>query len=829
MTSRPEPFGSTWAGSFLENIDQSTLCDAQCLMARPFPPAYIQTMSFRNISIILAILLPIGIAAESAIPKRLGAFVEKHCVDCHEGAEANSGLDFYKLGFDLSKEETARRWILVYDRLLKGEMPPPKKRRPEADESKAILKLLAESITESEQERTQVVLRRLNRREYENTSRDLFQADVSVKGLPDDTSTDGFDNVGEGLAVSAEAMQAYLEAADQVLDAVFSTPEKPKFIRHETNLLKQVDWKGRPQLESQIGKMFRKTDDGLVIFQSYYCPTNLVNFARMRAPAGTYRGKIRVRAIQSDKPVTMRIYGGDTIVNRRECHLVGYFDVPPNKWSTIEFVDRLVEDSGTFLPKCYGTEDTRKDADTYPNPGIEIGDIVIEGPIDEWPPKSRALLLGDLNLKSANVEDAEAIIVRLLPRAFRRPVEPIEAKPYVELFSTAFAKGRPFESALRISLKAILCSPEFLFLDEPGKRDITPEAFASRLSYFLWSSMPDTELTELAAAKKLGNPEVLYSQVERMLKDPRARSFTENFTGQWLSLRDINFTEPDPNLYPEFDELLRNSMVSETKLFFQEILDRDFNIMNFVDSDFTFLNGRLAKHYGIDGVEGQEFRKVTLPSESLRGGLLTQASILKVTANGTYTSPVLRGVWVLDKIMGQPTSPPPDNVGSVEPDTRGATTIREQLAKHRNVKSCAACHTRIDPPGFALESFDPIGGLRTNYRTMAEEAKRPTVKRAPFTWAWVRYRIGLPVDATGEMPTGEAFSDVRKFKQLLSRNPDQLTRNLTQKLLTYALGRKIGFSDRPAVEEIVRQAREKEYGFRSLVHVVAQSEVFRKL
>lgn len=276
MTSRPEPFGSTWAGSFLENIDQSTLCDAQCLMARPFPPAYIQTMSFRNISIILAIILPIGIAAESAIPKRLGAFVEKHCVDCHEGAEANSGLDFYKLGFDLSKEETARRWILVYDRLLKGEMPPPKKRRPEADESKAILKLLAESITESEQERTQVVLRRLNRREYENTSRDLFQADVSVKGLPDDTSTDGFDNVGEGLAVSAEAMQAYLEAADQVLDAVFGTPEKPKFIRHETNLLEQVDWKGRPQLESQIGKMFRKTDDGLVIFQSYYCPTNLV-------------------------------------------------------------------------------------------------------------------------------------------------------------------------------------------------------------------------------------------------------------------------------------------------------------------------------------------------------------------------------------------------------------------------------------------------------------------------------------------------------------------------------------------------------------------------
>jgi hypothetical protein len=785
-------------------------------------------MSLQRIPAILMLVLPTVLSAENTTPKRLGEFVEKHCVDCHEGAEAEAGLDLTKLGFNLTNEETTRRWVLVHDRVTKDEMPPAKKkRRPNAAESKAVLKLLAESITTAEQQRAQVVLRRLNRHEYENTTRDLFQADVHVKGLPEDTSTDGFDNVGEGLAVSAEAMQAYLESADQVLDAVFGKPKKPKFIRHETNLLKQVDWKGRP-VDQQIGKMFRKTDDGLVIFQSYYCPTNLVNFARLRAPAGTYRGSFRVRAIQSDKPVTLRIYAGDTIVNRRERHLVGYYDVPPNEWTTIEFVDRLVQDRGTFQPKCHGTEDTRKDADTYPNPGIEIGDIVIEGPIDEWPPKSRGLLLGNFELKTATVGDAETIIVRLLPRAFRRTVKPAEAKHFVELFRTAFTKGRPFESALRVSLKAILCSPEFLFLDEPGVNDIGPEAFASRLSYFLWSSMPDQGLTDLAAAKKLSNPDRLRIQVERMLKDPRARSFTENFTGQWLDLRDISFTEPDANLYPEFDELLRISMVRETKLFFQEILDRDLNLMNFIDSDFTFLNGRLAKHYRIDGVEGQEFRKVSLPSESLRGGLLTQASILKVTANGTYTSPVMRGAWVLDNIMGQPTSPPPDNVGSIEPDTRGATTIREQLAKHRNVKSCAACHRRIDPPGFALECFDPIGGLRTNYRTMAPEAKRPAVKRAPFTWAWVRYRIGLPVDATGEMPTGEPFNDVRKFKQLLSRDPDQFTRNLTKKLLTYALGRKIGFSDRPAVEKIVRKAREKKYGFRSLVHAVVQSEVFRK-
>ena len=269
-------------------------------------------------------------------------------------------------------------------------------------------------------------------------------------------------------------------------------------------------------------------------------------------------------------------------------------------------------------------------------------------------------------------------------------------------------------------------------------------------------------------------------------------------------------------------------MVRETELFFHEILTHDLSLMNFVDSDFTFLNGRLASHYGIEGVEGQEFRRISLPEDSLRGGVLTQASLLKITANGTNTSPVLRGDWVLKNILGQPTSPPPDNVGSVEPDIRGATTLREQLAAHRNVKSCAACHNQIDPPGFALECFDPIGGFRTQYRTMAEDAARPGISRAPFTWAWVRYRIGQPVDATGKMPTGEPFADVREFKQLLARDPDQLTRNLAQKLLTYALGRKIGFSDRPAVEEIVTQVREQNYGFRSLIHAVVQSEAFRQ-
>ena len=287
-------------------------------------------------------LLTLGIIDPSLFAddgvKSLSQFVESNCVDCHEGATASGGLDFSKLTHDFKDPEVLRRWVLVHDRLKSGEMPPKDAEHPSAASKKSTLNLLRKMLNQSDRRNSDVVLRRLNRHEYQNTVNDLFDIDAQIIGLPQDASTDGFDTVGEGLAVSAEAMQAYLEAAEQVLDAVLGPAIEPKRILHETNLLKQVDWKGRPQLDSQIGKMFRKTKDGLVIFQSGYCPTNLVNFARLRAPAGTYRGTLKVRAIQSKKPVTLRIYGGDTIVNRRERHLVGYYDVP-SEWTTIEFVD----------------------------------------------------------------------------------------------------------------------------------------------------------------------------------------------------------------------------------------------------------------------------------------------------------------------------------------------------------------------------------------------------------------------------------------------------------------------------------------------------------
>ena len=755
-------------------------------------------------------------------------FYREHCLSCHQGETAEAGLDLSSLGRDLSDPENMRRWVLVHDRIQSGEMPPDSEPRIDAALKQKFLASLNHDLDSAQRQRNDVVLRRLNRNEYENSVRDVFGISVMVKDLlPQDASMDGFDNVGEGLAVSAEAMRAYLDAADAVIDSVLGPEKQPKFINHVTNLNDQRDHLGNLN-DNQFGKMFRRTEAGLVIFQSNYCPTNLVNFARLRAPAGTYHGRIRVRAIQSDKPVTMRIYGGDTIVGRAEKHLVGYYDIEPGKWQTIEFVDRLVQDNGTFQPKCYGTIDTRKDADTYPNPGLEIGEITIQGPLEKWPPASREKLLGNVGLEVGTVQDAGVILGRCLPRLFRRPVDEAELTLHVDIVRLSMNAGESFGEGLRQSLKTALCSPEFLFLDESGDGPIGAYALAARLSYFLWSSTPDDELLSLAEEGKLREPQVMRQQVERLLRDSRSEAFNKNFTGQWLGLRDIDFTAPDEKLFPEFDELLKISMVAETEAFFQELLDENLSIMNFIDSDFVMINERLAAHYGIDGVQGQTIRRVRLPEDSVRGGVMTQGSVLKVTANGTNTSPVLRGAWVLENLLGVSPAVPPPNVPAIEPDARGALTLRQQLEKHRDQQSCAVCHDKIDPPGFALENFNAIGGWRDHYRTTGD-GERPTLRRAPFTFNYVRYKIGHPVDAAGETADQTTFQDVTDFKNWMLKEKNAIATGLSRKLLTYGLGRRLGFSDRAQIKQLVQSANEKGYGFRDLIHLVVQSKLFQQL
>lgn len=746
---------------------------------------------------------------------QLRSFLAKYCFECHDTDSAKGDLNLETLSTNLASGDRMRQWTSIHDRIARGEMPPKDAPQPPSADRDRNRMLLASLLTEADRARRPVALRRLNRVEYENTVRDLFGIEVFVKQmLPEDGSAHGFDNIGASLSISTEQMQAYLEAADSVLDVVFGPAAKPKRISTTLNLRDLIE-------ETDGTKTVRKTKDGVVLFNSGYNPSVL---RTLDTPGpGLYRVRIHTRAVQTEKPVTMLIYGG--VWGLIDKHIIGFFDVPPGEMTTIEIIDRLWERGDTFEIYPFDTVHRQTDPDHYAGPGLFVGDVEVEGPIEEWPPPSRRRLLGGSDPSSGTLADAERILREVLPRAYRRAIGPEDLDPILALVGKALAAGKPFEMALRSGLKGVLCSPTFLFLDESTEKKMNQYALASRLSYFLWNSLPDAELFALAAQGRLHETKVLRQQTERMLNDPKAKRFTENFTGQWLKLREIDFTMPDEKLYPDYDELLKRSMVEETHRFFQEILEANLSIANFIDSDFVFVNERLAKHYGIEGVTGQALRKVPRPPNSVRGGILTQAAVLKVTANGTATSPVLRGAWLLDNILGQPSPPPPAGVPALEPDTRGSTTIREQLDKHRNVKSCARCHQRIDPPGFALESFDVIGGWRDYYRTVGTGRWLERDPRYPLRY--VQYRKGPDVDSHGQTADGRSFQDIRDYKLLLMADQDQIARCLTEKLLTYALGHGLGFSDRPAVERIVTELKRNHYGFRTLVHEIVRSETFQ--
>jgi hypothetical protein len=731
-------------------------------------------------------------------------FLKKHCADCHMDGSSKGVLDLDKEPADLKDAETLRRWVRLFDRVRDGEMPPPKKAAVAAPERDAYLKTLGDSLTRADLARRKVVFRRLNRAEYENTLREVLGTHVDVRDLlPEDASLHGFDTMGEALAASAELIQAYLEAVDLALDAAYGPLKEPKRLQLRFPLLQDV--------KNHVGDLFRETPEGVAFFGAGNWATAVRSF-RLQDP-GTYRVRIHAKAIQSERPVVMSVHAGDVIVHRRPFHLVGHYELPPDRMSVVEFTERF-ERGDSFHPKPFGTGGGGKH--NHKGPGIVVGDIEVEGPLEAWPPASRELFQG------ATLDDARAVLARLVPRAFRRPT--VDVEPFVALVKAQLDAGRPYRNALRVGLKGVLVAPEFLFRKEAGGVD--DFALASRLSYFLWSSMPDAALLEAAANGALRTPDGLRAQTERLLADPKAVAFTKNFTGQWLGLRDIDFTEPDRKLYPEFDELLKASMVAETEAHFTEILRGDRSLLEFIDADWAMLNRRLAEHYGIPGVEGLELRRVALPKDSPRGGVLTQGAVLKVTANGSNTSPVVRGVWVLDRVLGRPAPPPPPGVPAVEPDIRGVTTLRQQLDKHRNEARCAGCHAKIDPPGFALEAFDVIGGWRDRYRSLGAGER---VDRFADVTANVRvaYRLGPPVDASGTLPDGAAFQEIRAFKKLLLRDPDGLARALTGKLLAYALGRGMGFSDREDIARIVAAVKGKNYGFRSLVHEIVRSPTFR--
>ena len=433
-------------------------------------------------------------------------------------------------------------------------------------------------------------------------------------------------------------------------------------------------------------------------------------------------------------------------------------------------------------------------------------------------------------------EDAERLLRSFVSRVYRHPAEETQIKRFLELFNQQYDLGHGFTQSLLSTYTAVLTSPGWLYVEgKPGKLD--DYALATRLALFLWNSEPDTELRSLAAAGQLHNPAILKAQTARLLNDPKSRRFIDAFTDYWLDLRKIDDTSPSTTLYNDYelDDPLKLAAVEETRLFVQELLNKNLPARDIIDSDFTFLNERLAQHYGIPGVTGVAMRKVTLPKDSVRGGVMTQASVLKVTANGTTTSPVLRGVWVMERVLGFRTAPPP-GVPAIEPDIRGAVTIRQQLDKHRADAMCASCHRKIDPPGFALESFDVMGGWRDRYRAFADGVK-PEYRVSRLSGQPFAFRYGLPVDSAGTLTDGRSFQNIREFKQLLLKNDEEtVARNLVGQLVTFATGAPVGFSDRPQVQEILDKTSSSGYGvesaasFKELSRVICSSrdEVRRK-
>jgi hypothetical protein len=770
-------------------------------------------------------------ADTTSYEKQIRPFLVQHCGACHDGKKVKGDFRLDQLSSDFGNAASQARWRAVLEQIQVGAMPPKSKPRPPAKELQALTDWIIGNATAANLRQRaaegRVVYRRLNRIEFENTLRDLLGAHVEVKDLlPEDSSAGGFDNVGQALHVSSFLMDKYLEAVDVALSRAISNGAQPRLVKQHAGLT----------VRKEMQKYFLQQGETVVCFSSHHARATGAGWV---TSPGNYRYRISASGYQSSgKPVTFRVqttqYGKRGNVER---HVIGYFDAPADKPTVVEFVDHR-DTAGMVSVLPYGLPDAdfnKVSTADYKGPGLAVQWVEVEGPLhDSWPPASQRRLFGDLpqapmptKKDPRRVEvvskdpdaDARRVLSGFIRRAFRRPVRDEDIEPYAALVKARLAEKYTFEQAVRVGLTAVMVSPNFLFLcEKPGKLD--DFALASRLSYFLWSTMPDDELLALAEQKKLGQPDLLRQQVERMLKDPRAAAFTQNFLGQWLNLREIDFTTPSNRLYPEFDEMLRLSMLREPELFFNELLTHNLSLTNFVASDFSMLNGRLATHYGIPGVDGWTFRKVKLPADSHRGGVMTMASVLKVTANGTNTSPVTRGAWVLDRLLATPPPRPPANVPALEPDIRGATTIRQQLAKHRQIDTCAACHAKIDPPGFALESFDAIGAWRENYRTTT--SGKPVIvggRKMP-------YLNGPKVELGDVLPDGRRFRDIDEFKQLLLRDKDQLARALTTKLLTYATGATPEAADQPALEAIVRKTRDQNYGLRTLVHEIVQSQLF---
>lgn len=816
---------------------------------------------------LLAIAILIGSSVDAAEPTPVAAFLKTYCVDCHGPSKHKGDFRVDELKVSATAAD-AENWQLVLENLQLGEMPPKSaKLHPKPADVEPVTAWIQSEISRAASVLKgtggAVVLRRLNRAEYQNTIADLFDVHGDfTAGFPDDVLDHGFDNNGAALMLSTAQMQEYMKAAEFVLARAIAPAKRPEtasktFTLHDCNRMSIES--SRKDLASRLAKFdnltpdekkrtreteakqkddpafgYRfpvrengslrppKPDDGpqldaVMTVQQYFSGEPQTHrFFSLRQP-GWYRVKAVAYALKNDgKPARLKFTAGPPKpgVLPKAVSVFAFTDEQPREVEASYYLepgDRVEFTIMDGAPHSQGR--TMID---QPGPFIAIRSFSIEGPVCEtWPPPGHRTLFGDIDPAQPTPEKAAAIVAHLAPKLFRRPVEPKTVAKYRALFEKFIRTMTPDE-ALRGVLSAMLVSPRFLYHEEPPDR-LDAHAVASRMSFFLWRSTPDDALLAAAADGSLLDPAKRRAQAERMLRDVRAERFLKDFTGQWLRVREVGVMRADANLYPEYDLELEAAMRGETEHFIAEMFHRDLPLRQLIDSDWTMLNERLARHYGIPGVLGPDFRRVSLDKDNtVRGGLLTHASIHAVTSNGSTTSPVARGVWVLEKFLGTPPSPPPQNVKPIEPDIRGATTIKEQLAKHRDIAACASCHRKIDPLGFALESFDVIGGWREKYRALSV----PTAKTR------AKLIDGPPVNPADEWAGVGRFNNFQEFRELVKKREDLVIQNLTNKLAAFALGRQPGFVDREPLKSLATNTRKDQSGMRTLVLDLVSSPVF---
>ena len=755
------------------------------------------------------------------------AVLQRYCFACHNDRARTGGLALDVL--DMAHvEEDAHVWEQVVRKLRTGAMPPAGRPRPDAATYDAVATWLETALDRAAAANPnpgRPTLHRLNRAEYRNAVRDLLAVDIEASLLPADNAAYGFDNNADALTLSSALTERYLGAAAKVSQLALGRPRgtpAPETIFVPTDRDQGVRVSDDLPFGSRGGAAFRYAfpADGDYLFEMRPKESGVaggfegvtdephqldVSLDGVRVWSGTVqrpeglRGEARTARILED----MRFHAPVTAGS----HLVQVYFAA----KTSAYVEDL------FDP------DLRRDPYRAPNGEPVISSVTITGPqpgtaqVDEGAGESasrRRLLVctPESSATAAEAECARTIIARLARRAFRRPVTDGDIEIPLSLYTEGARRGG-FEAGIELAVRSMLVSPHFLFRFEAQPASLAPETpyrvsdleLASRLAFFIWSSIPDDELLDVAEQGRLDTPEVLRQQVQRMLRDRRSQALVDNFAGQWLHIRNVDGFQPSPELLFHFDDNLRHAFERETQLFVESIMRENRSVLDLLDADYTFLNERLARHYGIPGVYGARFRRVSLPTDSPRRGLLGQGSILTGTSRANRTSPVIRGKWILENILGTPPPPPPPNVPDLveERDPRKVLPMREQMAAHRANPVCAACHAQMDQLGFALENFDAIGEWRDIYAS------------------------GLPIDASAAFPDGTTFDGPAELRQLLLSHSEDFLTTVTERLLTYALGRGLEAFDAPAVREIQRGAAGDDYRFATLIQRIVTSTPFQ--